>query len=122
MVLSEILGWNVRRHPEKTAIVFGKQRYSYRLLLERVNRLANALLSLGVKHGDRIGIMSENNPQHIEALFAVGKLGGILVEIGVRSSNKEVLHVINKTTPKVMIVSRKCAEQISSMLDEGVMG
>ena len=42
---------------------------------ERVNRLANALVKLGVEKGDRIGILQVNCNQYIETYYAAAKIG-----------------------------------------------
>ena len=43
--------------PDKTAIVFEDKRYTFSQLNERVNRLTNGLLKLGIKKGDRVAFL-----------------------------------------------------------------
>ena len=44
----------------------------------RVNRLANALPSIGIKRGERVAALFPNNPEFLELLFAAGKIGAIM--------------------------------------------
>lgn len=106
MTLGEVLRWNEKRHPEKEAIVFGEHRINFRYFLERVNRIANGFLQMGLRTGDRVAFMAQNCHQHIELLFASAKAGVILVPIGFRSSADELLYIINDTEPDVFIISQ----------------
>ena len=76
--------------PDRDIISFEGKHYSFALLNERSNRLANALAGLGVKQGDRIGMLDVNCNQHIEAYFATAKLGAIFVPINFRAKADEV--------------------------------
>ena len=52
--------------PERDVIVFEGKRWTYAQINERVNRLANALTTLGMQKGDRIAMLNVNCNQHIE--------------------------------------------------------
>jgi fatty-acyl-CoA synthase len=58
-----------------------KLRYTYRELLDEVNRAARALLALGVERGDRVGIWSPNAAEWLITQYAAAKVGAILVNI-----------------------------------------
>lgn len=118
MVLGEILNWNAKRHPHKVAIVFGEDQYTFRQLLERVNRLSNGFLYMGLIKGDRVALLAQNCPQHIEIFFAAAKAGLILVEIGFRSSREEILFKVNNSGPRLLIFSRDYKDQIRFLAPE----
>ena len=59
----------------KTAVIDGDRRYTYRQLLERCNRLASALRRRGVRRLDTVAIIASNIPEMIEAHFAIPMLG-----------------------------------------------
>ena len=73
----------VARQPEQEALVSRHQgrRYSYRELQREANRLASALLGLGLAPGDRVGIWSHNNAEWVLLQLATAKVGLILVNI-----------------------------------------
>lgn len=80
----------VRQAPEKTAIRFRDERFTYAELDERVTRLARALRELGVGKGDRVALLSPNHPAYLEALFAAGVLGAIFVPLNARLTVPEI--------------------------------
>src|SRR5579871_1730028 len=65
--------------PDKTAVVHGERRYTYRQFEERVNRLASALRAAGMQKHDRVAFLAPNIPPLLEAHFGVPAAGGILV-------------------------------------------
>jgi fatty-acyl-CoA synthase len=72
--LGYLLKRSAWKFPDKTAIVFGDERTTYDQLNQRVNRLANALLGLGVKKGDKVASMLFNSSEIKEAYFRVAKI------------------------------------------------
>src|SRR5947209_13304389 len=71
------------RHGSDEALVSRHQniRWTYRDLQEGVNTFARALMALGVRQGDRVGIWSPNCAEWVVAQFATPKIGAILVNI-----------------------------------------
>ncbi|WP_164311622.1 AMP-binding protein, partial [Streptococcus pneumoniae] len=59
-------------------------RYDYRGLGVRARQLANALVALGVKPGDRVATLAWNSHRHLELYFAVSGMGAILHTINPR--------------------------------------
>ena len=68
-------------YPQKTAIVDGDLRFTYAEYQERVNRLSNALLSLGLEKGDRVCILSPNSHFFLESFYATSQIGLVLVPL-----------------------------------------
>ena len=71
----------VRVFPEKTAVVYGSQRFSWREFAEYVGRFAGALIRAGIEPGDRVAFLTPNVPALLAALFAVLQVRGVLVTI-----------------------------------------
>ena len=71
----DLIQWRARKTPEAQALFFNGRWYSYRELEGRANRLANRLLSLGVKRGDRIAVIAHNHLVHFDLLLAAPKIG-----------------------------------------------
>ena len=86
------------RLPDREALVVLHQqrRYTYRQLQTEANRLASALLSLGLKPGDRIGIWSHNNAEWVLMQLATAKVGLVLVNINPAYRTAEVEYALNK--------------------------
>ncbi len=67
------------KFPDKTAIVFLGEKFSYAELRELIYRFANALYELGVRDNDRVMLYCPNSPQWLITYYAVQKIGGIAV-------------------------------------------
>ena len=100
--------------PDRIAVEDGTRRLTYAEFNERVNRSAHALAALGVRRGDRIGILSENRAEYVELLGAAAKLGAILATLNWRLRPRELEGVIGVSTPSVIVVSRDSAPAHSS--------
>src|SRR5437763_11075777 len=91
-------------YPEKTAMVDGERRYSYRQLAERSWRLANALRSAGLRKGDRVATLLFNSSPMLEAHFGVPAAGGILVAINNRLASREVAHILEHSGARFLVL------------------
>ena len=77
LLVNEFLRRAVLLYPDKTAIVDDALRFSYREFQERANRLSNALLSLGIRQGDRVCILSPNSHFFLESFFATSGMAAM---------------------------------------------
>ena len=88
--LYEILRLTAVQAPESVATAFQGAHLTYAQIKEQSDKLATALVRLGVKQGDRIGIMLPNCPQYIITTFAILRLGAIVVNINPLYTPREV--------------------------------
>ncbi len=92
--LGDIPRKNALLHPERQALVFEGRQMSYSQMDKRVNRLANGLLKLGFKRGDRLTILEENTDKYIEVYFAAAKAGMSITPLNYRLSESELAHIV----------------------------
>ena len=88
------------RYPDHEALVGGETRLSYRELREEVRRLAKGLHALGVRRGDKVGLLMGNRPEWIIADFAIALLGGTMVAINTWATARELAHVLRHSDTK----------------------
>ena len=81
-------------YPEKTAVVDGAERRTYPEFLERVNRLAAALQSMGIRGGERVAVLAPNTAMVLEATFAVPRANGVLVALNTRLAPDEIDYIL----------------------------
>ncbi|MEZ5605598.1 MAG: AMP-binding protein [Burkholderiaceae bacterium] len=95
----------VARHPEREALVavHQKRRYTYRQLQAESRRLASALLGLGLKPGERVGIWSHNNTEWVLMQLATAMAGLVLVNINPAYRTAEVEYALNKVGCKALV-------------------
>src|SRR5215470_15280086 len=91
-------------YPDKTAVVSGQQRYTYRQLAERSWRLASALRSAGLGKGDRVATLLFNSPAMLEAHFGVPAAGGILVAVNNRLSSAEIGYILGHSGARYLLL------------------
>ncbi len=90
--------------PDNEAMIFEGIRITYRQMDDRVNQLANALLKLGCKKGDRLTILAENTYKYMEVYYAAGKLGMSVTPLNFRLSDNEIIHIVNDSEATLFIV------------------
>lgn len=109
ITLHELLEDSARRFPDQTAIIFpgafgDSYRLSFKRLNEQVNQMANALVSLGVKKGDRVALLMPNCPQFVIAYYAVLKAGGVVVATNPLYSPREMEFQFNDCGAETIVV------------------
>ena len=80
-VIADFVDRSSYRYRDKEAIIFRDKSYSYGEFEERTNRLANGLLSLGVKRFDRVAVLTHNTHHQAISWFGILKAGGVMVPI-----------------------------------------
>ena len=105
--------------PDKTAVVHGDRRYTYKEFEERVNRLASRLRDTDLQKGDRVAFLCYNIPPMLEAHFAVPLAGLVLVAINYRLSVNEVEYIVEHSGSKIVFVDAELEELLEGV-DEDV--
>lgn len=108
--IGDLLARSAARHPQKTALVFGARRYSYRELDDSVNRAANALRAQGVQRGERIALFSHNNDAYVIRYFALARLGAISVPVNFMLNAAELAFILEHCSARGLI-AEECLRQ-----------
>src|SRR5438477_9058319 len=93
--LFSILEESASRFPDRPAIAWFGRHMSYRELLREVERLSALLAKIGVKQGDRVGLILPNCPQYVIAYYATVRLGAIIVGNNPLYTSRELTHQLN---------------------------
>ena len=109
-------------YADRIAFSQGDRQLSYRQLNERINRLANALISMGLQKGDRVAIFSKNRPQIIETAFACYKAGLVTVPLNARLTMTEVMHMLTNSESSVLMLGREFVANIEKARAEASSG
>ncbi len=102
--------------PDRDAIVFEGKRFTYSQISQRVNKLSNALVKLGVKKGDLIAIVQVNCPEVIETYFAAARLGVIFVPLNFRAKEDEFSYMLSNAGAKVVVAGKRYLDMIRTIL------
>ena len=95
----ELIKLSAKNYPNNVCIVNKStdKKYTYRELIYISDRLANALLQIGVKKGECIGIMTSNCPEFIFCCIGIMKTGAIIVPINPLLKESDVAHIIKES-------------------------
>ena len=115
--LGYLLKRSAQKFANKTAIVFRGKSTTYDELNRRVNRLANALLNLGIRQGDKLASMMFNSSELIEIYFAAAKIGAINVPINYRLAAPEVNYIIAHSESPTLIFDTGFRQVIETLLE-----
>lgn len=99
-----MLAGAAERHPAKPAIAWFGRHLSYRQLLTETERFSAVLAGLGVRKGDRVGLVLPNSPQYVIAYYATLRLGAIVVGNNPLYTQRELAHQLQDAGCKVVVV------------------
>jgi acyl-CoA synthetase (AMP-forming)/AMP-acid ligase II len=105
MIVRDYLEKQAKERPTKPAILFKEEKITFSQLNTLSNRLANRLLNVGVKKGDRIVLLFQNCPEFCVAYFAILKIGAIAVDLDFRLSPVEMEPIFQETEVTAVITS-----------------
>jgi acyl-CoA synthetase (AMP-forming)/AMP-acid ligase II len=119
------LGDQLRRHAQtlqgKAAIVSyaadgRRDVMTYADLDERANRFAHVLLTLGVRRGDRVAVMSRNRAESVVAYYGILKVGAAYSGISFLFGEREVAQQVAHLEPAVVVVSQELAPVVAAVV------
>lgn len=99
----------------KIGIVSGDLQFTYGEFSERCERLADALLQLGLEPGDRAAYLSFNTHQLLEGYYGVVQARGVIMPLNVRLSEPEILNILRHATPKVVLFEEDFAATLDRL-------
>ena len=89
--------------PDKAALIFEGEIFTYKRLNERINQTAHKLKGMGIGKGNRVGVLMYNTHELVEIFFALGKIGAILVPLNTRFVSTEIEYIIRDSRLDVLI-------------------
>ena len=109
---------NAEKHPDRPALIWEDEVFTYRDLHTRSNQLANALGRLGIRKGDKVSLYMTNCVEYIEAIFALAKIGAVFVPIGYRLVAKEMKFIVDHSESVALIFTGDLADQVQEVRRE----
>ncbi len=102
--------------PTAPAILQDDVVLTFQDLEERCNRIANALVSLGTRPGDRVALMFSNDYHFVESLLGTMRLGAVPVPLNIRMGNDAITYVVADSEAVVLIANSGMAGRAQSLL------
>lgn len=118
MNIGSVLTQAAKASPERTAIIYGDLRRSYREFNARANQLAEQLRKEGIGRGDRVAILQRNCPELLETMFATFKMGAITVPMNARLHPKEAAYILQDSGAKAIIFTDDFVAPLETIRDD----
>src|SRR5712691_7992133 len=84
----------VQKFPDRSAVIDGERRVSYRDLAAAAARVAGAMSAHAIGHGRRIGILINNRHEWLECCFAAAAVGAVAVPFSTWSKKDELDYLL----------------------------
>lgn len=115
--LFELLDNATRDFGGRPAIWFQKKRITYKEFKDIADRLATALVNLGVKQGDVVAMMIPNFPQYLFSFYGILKAGAIVTPCSTLLTERELAYQLNDSGAETIIAWDTQLEKINSIKD-----
>ena len=112
--IGDTLEQTTDRYPDDDAIVYPRkdQRWTYAEFDERVNRLANALLELGIEKGDRVATVLHNGSEMALTVYACAKIGAVFTPLNFRLPAGEIEYIVDDAAAELVLFESATAEAV----------
>ncbi|HEX4504810.1 MAG TPA: class I adenylate-forming enzyme family protein [Alphaproteobacteria bacterium] len=115
-----------KKRPNDPAYITETARFTWKDYDQASERVAAALLELGLQRGDRVAVVLPDGPAVHAALVGVEKAGLVAVGIGARAGDRELSHLLTRTAARALIThevqrGRPASELKAAMADQGAV-
>ena len=118
MNIGSLLPRHAQYRPHHIALIFEDRRLTFLELNRRVNRLANSLLSLGVKKGDKVATILPNSLELLESYWAIVKIGAVIVPLSQLLRGKGLLNLLRDSDTSTVITNSCVVRELDSIKSE----
>ena len=118
-LVHEWLSRSARRFPDKVALVFGEHRWTYKVLDQRADHLATALLDAGVRRQDRVAVFLDNCAETVISLYGILKAGGVFIILTGSLKGAKLRYILENSGANILITHTSKARVVSDALGEG---
>jgi acyl-CoA synthetase (AMP-forming)/AMP-acid ligase II len=113
----DIVADHARNQGDVIAFTYGDEETSFAELDEGANRVANGLVALGVKPGDRVAFLGKNHPLYFEAFVGAARIGAVMTPVNWRLAAPEVAYILDNSQARVVFVGEGFAAMIDQVRD-----
>lgn len=118
LIIKKLLKTPLIYSPDQEIVYDDKNRYTYRTLNERINRLASGLKKLGVVKGDIVAMFDYDSHRYLECFFGIPMMGAVLQTINWRLSGEQILYTLNHAEAKVIIIHAEFLPILENIRDK----
>jgi acyl-coenzyme A synthetase/AMP-(fatty) acid ligase len=116
--IGSLFSRHAKYRPNHLAMVFEDQRLTHLEFNKNINRLAHALLGLGIRKGDKIATILPNCLELLEVYWAVAKIGAVVVPLSTLLLEKAMLTLLNDSDTVMVITNTGFSDRIDAIKSE----
>lgn len=105
-------------HPDKVALIFDDNEWTFKEVNEAANAVANGLIQMGIKKGDRVTLFLPNVPEFFFWYFGILKMGAIVNPLNIMLKQKELKYIIDDCSPELIVSTSEVATEIYKVFKE----
>lgn len=117
-VVADMIRRSSYHYPDKKALIYNDQSFTYAELDAETNRVANALRALNVQQYDRVAILAHNTIHHILTWLGCIKIGAVYLAVNYLLKGKDISYCINHSESKVFIIEDVLYNLTKDVLDD----
>ena len=106
---------NAASFPNKTVVFIDNQKVTNKELLEKIDSFARFLELCGLEENEKTALVLPNSLEFLVAVFAIGKLGGVVVPVNNMLKRDEISYILNDCEAKIVITSIEYAKEIKDI-------
>lgn len=115
LIAAELIRRGATYFPDHVGVIFEGESRTFDQVYKNSCRLANGLLRMGLKKGDRVAILLSNSLQSVEIDFALLLSGLVRVPLNTRLSEAEHRHMMEETEARALLFSQEFANRVSEL-------
>jgi len=116
--LHKLFEEQVKRTPNKTAVVFEEARFTYQELNEKANKLARFLRNLGIAKGEFVGILKKRDANFLIAILAILKAGGVYVPIDSTYPLDRIKYMLSDSEVRVILTESSFLNILTNLVEQ----
>ncbi len=118
--IGAMLRASAARVPDREALVFGENRYSYAELDAAVDRVAGLLAERGLRKGDRIALLAGNSDRFVLAFYAAHRLGAVFVPVNPASAAPELDYILRDSGAAMLLFDPALTSTVATAVSQGL--
>jgi len=115
VAITDAIASHAKWRPDRTALVCGDQRLTWREFNQAIDRVANGLIKGGLRKGDKVSVLMLNSIEMLEIMMGTVKAGGVIVPLSVMLTAESLATMINDSDSRFIFVGAPFARVIDSI-------
>ena len=103
---------------ERTAVISADRQVTYRELDALTNQFAHALLSIGIKQGERVCLLMTNRPEFVISCYAIARMGAVFSPINPAYKEREIAYQLANSAATALVVQHELLPLVEAAQDQ----